>query len=349
MKNSLYSVLIAGVFLLAGCAKDGDPGPSGSNGVNGQQGKDGEKGAQGVQGTPGVTGLQGPKGDTGVGPQGIQGPAGNTILYGIATPPPPTLGANGDFYINTATNFIYGPKDAGTWPAGKSIVGAAGSNGTNGTNGTNGNSILYGTAAPTTEGVNGDFYINTSTNFIYGPKAAGTWPAGTSLVGPQGQQGIQGPAGGPQGPAGTNGTNGTNGTDANVKVFFFDNQPGSAWTGTIVGIDSSAKWTLSLNNAAFTQAFKDTAGVFIYKKGVDGVSRVLPLINGQKQETFEMPSGNTNIDVVVNRFDDKAFERPSVASYRVVLAYKSFIKLHPEIDWNSERSVMAALLPRNGN
>jgi hypothetical protein len=46
--------------------------------------------------------------------------------------------------------------------------------------------LLYGTAAPTTEGVDGNFYIRTTTNYIYGPKAAGVWPAGTSLVGPTG-------------------------------------------------------------------------------------------------------------------------------------------------------------------
>ena len=57
--------------------------------------------------------------------------------------------------------------------------------------GEDGNTVLYGTAAPTTEGVDGNFYIRTTTNYIYGPKAAGVWPAGTSLVGPTG------PAGGP--------------------------------------------------------------------------------------------------------------------------------------------------------
>jgi hypothetical protein len=50
--------------------------------------------------------------------------------------------------------------------------------------GADGKTILYGTAAPTTEGVDGDFYIRTTTNYIYGPKAGGTWPSGTSLVGP---------------------------------------------------------------------------------------------------------------------------------------------------------------------
>ena len=67
--------------------------------------------------------------------------------------------------------------------------------------GTNGNGILSGTAAPTTEGVDGDFYIRTTTNFIYGPKAAGVWPAGVSLVGPTGATGATGATG----PAGADG------------------------------------------------------------------------------------------------------------------------------------------------
>jgi uncharacterized protein (TIGR02145 family) len=61
--------------------------------------------------------------------------------------------------------------------------------------------------------VNGDFYINTATNTLFGPKANGTWPAGVSLVGPTGPQGIQGPTGatGPQGLAGTAGATGATG------------------------------------------------------------------------------------------------------------------------------------------
>lgn len=55
-----------------------------------------------------------------------------------------------------------------------------------GTPGADGRTILNGTVDPTTEGVDGDFYINTTTNTIFGPKASGTWPAGVSLVGPNG-------------------------------------------------------------------------------------------------------------------------------------------------------------------
>ena len=127
------------------------------------------------------------------GSNGSSGANGNTILYGTATPT--TEGANGDFYIRTTTNYIYGPKANGSWPSGISLIGptgSAGATGSNGTNGTNGNTILYGTAAPTSEGVNGDWYIRTTTNYIYGPKAAGSWPAGISLIGPTGSTGANG-------------------------------------------------------------------------------------------------------------------------------------------------------------
>jgi len=57
------------------------------------------------------------------------------------------------------------------------------------TAGQNGKSVLNGTVNPTTQGVDGDFYINTTTSFIFGPKAGGVWPAGVALVGPAGPAG----------------------------------------------------------------------------------------------------------------------------------------------------------------
>jgi len=111
--------------------------------------------------------------------------------------------------------------------------GPPGPQGDPGEAGADGNTILYGTVAPTTEGVNGDFYIRTTTNFIYGPKAAGAWPAGASLVGPAGSTGATGDPGptgatgstgaagatgptGPQGDAGATGATGAAGADGSV-------------------------------------------------------------------------------------------------------------------------------------
>ncbi|MGW0468330.1 SGNH/GDSL hydrolase family protein [Streptomyces sp. NPDC003027] len=50
--------------------------------------------------------------------------------------------------------------------------------------GADGRTILSGTSDPAAgTGDNGDFYINTSTWFIFGPKAAGAWGSGTALAG----------------------------------------------------------------------------------------------------------------------------------------------------------------------
>lgn len=56
-----------------------------------------------------------------------------------------------------------------------------------------GSLILSGTIDPTTEGNDGDLYINTTSNTLFGPKTSGTWPSGVSLVGPTGADGPSGP------------------------------------------------------------------------------------------------------------------------------------------------------------
>lgn len=107
-----------------------------ASGTPGPRGLKGDTGATGPQGPIGLTGSQGIKGDTGVrgpiGPQGIAGTNGKTILNGI-TKPAISIGTVGDFYINTASDTLYGPKTAVGWGTGISLVGPKGSfpNGTN--------------------------------------------------------------------------------------------------------------------------------------------------------------------------------------------------------------------------
>lgn len=269
----------------------GATGPQGIQGLTGATGPTGPQGIQGLTGATGSTGPIGPQGNQGI--QGIAGTNGTAVLNGT-TVPSLAIGVNGDFYINTSTNTLYGPKSGGLWPAGTSLVGpqgvqgiqgiqgntgltgatgpqgpigltgvtgatgpqgpigltgaigSQGNQGIQGVAGTNGTAVLNGTTVPSTAiGVNGDFYINTATNTLYGPKAGGNWPSGTSLIGPTGPtgatgsqgttgltgttgvtgpQGIQGPIGltgatgqtgavgstGPQGPIGLTGSNGLN-------------------------------------------------------------------------------------------------------------------------------------------
>jgi hypothetical protein len=135
----------------------------------------------------GPPGPPGPQGD-----MGLTGQAGNTVLYGTIDPVT-GIGVDGNFYINTTTSYFFGPKLNGKWPAGVSMIGAPGPPGVQGPQG---KTIIYGATDPTAGvGSDGDSYINTTTHFLFGPKAAGAWPAGTSLVGPQGPQGVPGLSG----------------------------------------------------------------------------------------------------------------------------------------------------------
>jgi len=87
----------------------------------GLTGPQGPQGAQGIQGVQGPEGPQGPQGPAGT--DGIDGLDGRTILSG--TVDPTTEGVDGDFYLNTATSTLFGPK-ATTWPDGVSLIGLTG-------------------------------------------------------------------------------------------------------------------------------------------------------------------------------------------------------------------------------
>ncbi len=188
-------------------------------------------GTPGPKGDTGATGLQGIQGATGA--TGVAGADGKTVSNGTSNPVSGT-GVDGDFYINTATNTLFGPKANGAWPSGVSLVGptgatgpqgiqgSTGATGATGVAGADGKTVRNGTSNPVSgTGVDGDFYINTATNTLFGPKANGAWPSGVSLVGPTGAtgpQGIQGPTGatGPQGPIGLPGQAATVTTNANL-------------------------------------------------------------------------------------------------------------------------------------
>ena len=165
------------------------------------------------------------------------------------------------------------------------------------------------------------------------------------VPGPQGQQGAQGPQGsqGSQGSQGAAGANGSNGQNANVKVFYFT-VGAEEWAGTVgATVTDTVMWAKSISNAAFTQGAKDSALVAVFKKGSDNVSAGLPIYDGMMQELFKLPSGNTNLDLSIKKQDNSNVARPGAAQYRVVLAYPSFVRVNPNIDWRSERSVMAAI------
>jgi hypothetical protein len=116
----------------------GATGATGATGAAGAAGATGSQGPQGEVGPAGATGPKGDKGDTGdAGASGSNGVDGKTILSGSGTPSSGT-GVNGDFYIDTANNLIFGPKSAGAWGSGTSIVGPTGATGATGATGPQG-------------------------------------------------------------------------------------------------------------------------------------------------------------------------------------------------------------------
>lgn len=136
----------------------------------------------------------------------------NTILNGKGAPTL-KIGINGDFYIDTRSLLIYGPKKNGKWPTPQNLqgpVGAAGANGTDGKSGSDGKNGSDGKSvagASTTAGPVGPA----------GPIGA-TGPAGPSgPQGPSGPAGATGPSGsgsgtpGPQGATGATGPQGATG------------------------------------------------------------------------------------------------------------------------------------------
>lgn len=188
------AVPVDGDDVIGRCDEDGtvylSAGPAGAQGIQGVTGATGATGPAGAMGATGATGAQGDPGPTGAtgatgptGPTGATGPAGADGADG-ATGPQGDPGATG-----------------ATGPAGADGAdgadGAPGAPGADGADGADGSTVLNGAGAPGGgTGADGDFYIDTTTDEIYGPKTGGAWGSGTSLVGPAGPSGsgVQGTA-----------------------------------------------------------------------------------------------------------------------------------------------------------
>ncbi|WP_159440724.1 collagen-like protein [Mucilaginibacter sp. OK098] len=158
-------------------------------------GKDGAIGPQGNAGDKGPVGAVGP-----AGPAGANGIAGS-VIYSGNTAPAADKGNAGDFYLNTATGLLYGPKTTAGWGTGFSLkgpagtTGATGATGAAGATGTTGSTTLSGAGLPASSlGNNGDYYLDKTNYLLYGPKTASEWGIPINLQGPAGPQGPEGNA-----------------------------------------------------------------------------------------------------------------------------------------------------------
>ena len=91
------------------------------------KGTDGEKGEKGNDGAKGEKGEKGEKGNDGEkGEKGEKGNDGTQIIPGIGTPTP-SIGNNGDWYIDTKNKKLYGPKTQNGWGNEAILLGNGGS------------------------------------------------------------------------------------------------------------------------------------------------------------------------------------------------------------------------------
>jgi hypothetical protein len=91
---------------------------------------------------------------------------GGELLNGTGAPTAGD-GANGDFWLNTTTNDLYGPKENGAWPA---------------TTISFSEQILSGVTAPlSTLGKENDYYFDSARKELYGPKTSSGWGTPTPL------------------------------------------------------------------------------------------------------------------------------------------------------------------------
>ncbi len=186
----------------------------------------------------------------------------NTILNGIGAPSN-TLGINGDFYIDTRSLMISGPKKNGKWPVARSMQGANGVNGIDGKNGAAAKNVtttsnVAGPAGPQGErgekGSDGLPGTNGGAGIDGLPGAAGaqgpSGPAGSGATGAQGPTGATGPSGsgatgaqGPTGATGATGLRGETGTVGTSGVAGVRGETGTVGPSEVTNI-SIPTWTL---------------------------------------------------------------------------------------------------------
>jgi BclA C-terminal domain/Collagen triple helix repeat (20 copies) len=200
-----------------------------------------------------------------------------------------------------------------------------------------GGQLLNGVVVPSTAvGSVGDFYLDTATSTLYGPRTNSGWPAGVNLNGSAGPPGPIGPPGaqGVPGAAGTNGTNGTNGAQGDpgptgpqgdpgpqgpqgpsgviVFAFFYGQDTNANYlngqaialedTGdTSSGFGSSDGSTITVNNSGdYLVSYSTTDPISITStSSIDLIDNGVPIV-GSTHQLVTPSEGNVDGQVMVH-------------------------------------------------
>jgi hypothetical protein len=188
----------------------------------------------------------------------------NTILNGKGAPLS-KIGIDGDFYIDTRSLLIYGPKKSGKWPLPQNLQGPVGANGVDGKNGSEGKTVSTASTIAGPAGSQGSQGLQGEKG-EKGEKGDAGSPGATGSAGPGGATGATGPQGpsggggggtpGPTGATGATGATGLTGAKGETGTAGADGVAGAVGlkgeTGTVgatgpsnVYVNSIPTWTLS--------------------------------------------------------------------------------------------------------
>lgn len=255
-----------------------------------------------------------------------QGPILNTFLNGLGAPNA-TNGIDGDFYLDTLSSNLYGPKKKGKWPLPKNLVGPVGPQGPIGKQGSEGK---------------------------VGDKGASTSSAGT-----QGTQGIQGPQGtqGTPGPAGSSGPSGGAGIAGSVGATGAPGPQGSPGSAGAPGVGATGlqgvAGTPGSTGARGPIGETGTAGA----DGPQGTAGILTLIRGVVSSlSLSTSSAGTGIDssAVVQFKQNKKYEFSikligTIPASQTKKAFGMTVTASNSIDLNYVVTTLEANTFRNGN
>lgn len=253
-----------------------------------------------------------------------QAPTLNTFLNGLGAPNA-TDGIDGDFYLDTLSSNLYGPKKKGKWPLPRSLVGPVGPQGPIGKQGS--------------EGKVGDKGATTSTS------------------GTQGAQGIQGAAGsaGPSGPAGATGAQGPAGVAGSVGAAGGNGSQGAAGPTGAQGVVGAAgsQGIAGTTGARGLTGETGTAGA----DGPQGTAGILTLIGGAVASlTLSTSSGGTGVNssAVVQFKENKKYEFSikligAIPASQTKKAFGMTVTATNSINLNYVVTTLEANTFRNGN
>ena len=188
----------------------------------------------------------------------------NTILNGKGAPDD-TLGINGDFYIDTRSILLYGPKAKGKWPLPQNLQGPTGAAGVSGSDGKNGADAKTVSNASTTAGP-------------AGPQGEKGLTGATGPAGPSGPAGATGPAGASGSGGGTPGATGATGATGAAGVAGSTGPTGATGSTGSTG-STGAAGTNGTNGTAGATGATGPAGA-TGATGAAGISGVSKAITG---------------------------------------------------------------------